>query len=53
MVLCVCVGGGGGGGRVYLSQVKKSKYLDFSEDRMLANTYFQFVTNWNFAFYSC
>ena len=51
MILCVCVGGGGG---EYLSQVeKKSKCLDFSEDRMLANTYFQFVTNWNFAFYSC
>ena len=31
MILCMCVCVGG---TLYLSQVKKSKYLEFSEDRM-------------------
>ena len=38
----ICGGGGGGGGGILVKR-KKSKYLDFSEDRMfgltLVNTY--------------
>ena len=49
--MCVC---GGGGGGILVKWEKNAKYLDFSGDCMfgltLANTYFQFVTNWNFPF---